>query len=114
MKTIKLEIVIRTESEIADDPDLLAQAIKSNVDAPISHSLGEAMDATVTVRTVSVVEEEERNTKITKEELLDDFREWSGGFTPDECDDQITVYLDYALPYGVNREDAEKLLESEE
>ena len=33
-------------------------------------------------------------------DLLDNFRTWSGGFRP-ESEDQIVVYLDYALPIPV-------------
>lgn len=34
-----------------------------------------------------------------KDDLLIDFAEWSGGFSPDECsEEQINAYLTNALP----------------
>jgi hypothetical protein len=48
---------------------------------------------------------------MTREQLMKDFHDWSGGFTPDECtDDEITVYLDYACPTTIQREIAEEWL----
>lgn len=44
------------------------------------------------------------------ERLKKDFREWSGGFPP-ESDEKITVYLDYALPDGIDKEEAREVLE---
>jgi hypothetical protein len=44
-----------------------------------------------------------------KQALAKDFMEWSGGFPP-ESDHQITVYLDYALPAGFDRQEANEFL----
>jgi hypothetical protein len=38
-----------------------------------------------------------------------DFEAWSGGFPP-ESDDQITVYIDYALPKGNDPEEVRAFL----
>jgi hypothetical protein len=43
--------------------------------------------------------------------LVNDFKQRSGGFPP-ESDDQITVYLDCALPVGFDRQDAFEFLQA--
>ena len=45
-----------------------------------------------------------------KQALAKDFLAWSGGFPP-ECDHEIVVYLDYALPEGFDREEVARFLE---
>lgn len=42
-----------------------------------------------------------------KKRLIDDFKEWSGGSDPSECDEhQVTVYIDYALPQDLDKQAA--------
>lgn len=41
--------------------------------------------------------------------LKDHFEKWSGGFSPDSTE-RITVYLDYARPRTIDREEARSAL----
>ena len=47
--------------------------------------------------------------KRTIKRIKADFRRWSGGFSP-ESGDQITVYIDYALHRGIDRDEAREML----
>jgi hypothetical protein len=50
--------------------------------------------------------------KTSRSELIKDFKIWSGGWGPEECDEhQISVYLDYARPNTLTREKAKQMLE---
>ena len=46
-----------------------------------------------------------------REELLKHFKEWSGGFTPDECEDhEIDTYIELARPGHIDAALARELL----
>lgn len=51
------------------------------------------------------------NPKPTDQQVLDDFIEWSGGFTPAECDeDQLNAYATLGCSFGLPQHETEEAL----
>jgi len=44
-----------------------------------------------------------------RQELIDDFTQWAGGFPP-ESEHQITVYIDYAMDRRLNANEAREVM----
>lgn len=56
-------------------------------------------------------EKEEREQRNHEAFLVADFMEWSGGFTPDECEpSEIAAYIKHARPNWMTRKQAREIL----
>lgn len=54
----------------------------------------------------------EKLTKAQKRELIADFKEWSGGYTPNEAEDRIDDYIEGSLSTELPEKAAREYLEN--
>lgn len=82
--------------DISGDPEQDAAQLSEYEAAQCRHTIGRRVRRFNSAGPRWVEQSHTKEYPVTKQEIdIDDFSEWSGGFTPDECtDDEVRQYLD--------------------